>query len=139
MSEAEQNVELARRAIDAFQAGDVESFLALMDPDVEVFSDPELPNSGTFRGHEGYMRWTMEWLDAWDDFRIEAQEFEPVGDRHVLIAVLQRGRGKGSGVEVEMRAWYMAEFRDGAAVRMHLYSTREQAFEAARAGEAESS
>jgi len=48
---------------------------------------------------------------------------------------VQRGKGKGSGVEVEMRVCYMLEYRDGLATRVHLYADREQALEAARAGE----
>jgi hypothetical protein len=51
------------------------------------------------------------------------------------MSVVQRGVGKGSGVEVEMPVCYLLEYRNGLATRLHLYADREQAFEAARAGE----
>jgi len=52
-----------------------------------------------------------------------------------LTTALQRGVGKGSGVEVEMRVYYLTEYRDGLATRVHLYADREKALEEARAGE----
>jgi ketosteroid isomerase-like protein len=136
MTEGRPTVELAESAIEAYRRGDVESFFALMDPEVEIFSDPEMPNSGTFHGHEGFARWTMEWLEAWETFELDPIGYEPVGECHALLNLRQHGIGKGSGIEVEMVVWYMAEFREGKAVRMHLYPTRERALEIAEAGEA---
>jgi ketosteroid isomerase-like protein len=75
-------------------------------------------------------------FDAWEDFRVVIEAVQPVGERHVVAVVRQLGRGKGSGVEVEMRAAYMWELRDGRAVRVQLHASREEAVDAARAGEA---
>ncbi len=136
MTETQQPLELAQRAIEAYRTGDVEGFLALMNPEVEVFSHPELPNAGNFHGHEGFIRWTAQWLEAWEEFNIEPLGYEAIGERHVLIELRQYAKGRGSGVEIDMTAWYMVEFRDGLGVRMHLYATRAQALEAAEAGEA---
>ncbi len=54
----------------------------------------------------------------------------------MLMRVVQRGVGKGSGVEVEMHACYMIEVRDDLAARMHLYADHAGALAAAEAGEA---
>jgi len=135
MSEENENVALAKSATEAFQRGDAETFLASLHPEVEVFSDPDLANAGTFAGREGWIEWSSAWFEVWDEFEVEVQDYEPVGERHVLIAVIQRGKGKGSGVPVEMRAWYMAEYEDRLGIRFHLYGSRERALEAARAGE----
>jgi hypothetical protein len=131
----EANVTAARAAVEAFQRGDIDVFLATLDPGVEIFSTPELPNPGTFVGREGWVEWSSEWFEAWETFEVEPEGFEPVGRHHVLIPVRQRGKGKGSGVEVDMRAWYMVEYQRGLATRFHLYANREQALEAAREGE----
>jgi hypothetical protein len=40
-------------------------------------------------------------------------------------------RGKSSGVEVDMRNWQIFTLRGGRVVRYRLFSTREQALEAA--------
>jgi ketosteroid isomerase-like protein len=136
MNRQEENVVLIREGFADFERRDLEALLARLDPEVEVFSTPKLANSGTFHGHEGYLKWVGDWLEAWDEFKIEVQRVAPVGDRHVVTAVRQTGRGRGSGVPVEMKAAYMLEIRDRKLVRFHMYSTLEEALEAARRGEA---
>ena len=129
---SEGSVAHARELLAAFERGDIEALLGLLDPEVEIYSPPPLANAGTFHGRDGYLEWSREWFDAWENFEIEATSIEAVGEYHVLTSVRQRGRGKGSGIEIEMEAHYLGEVRDGLAVRFHLYPTREQALEAAR-------
>ena len=78
------------------------------------------------------------WLEAWESFTIDVVEFEPIGERHVVGDVRQSGRGRGSGVEVEMRLGYLWEVRGGKVIRLHIVPDRETALAAARAGEADS-
>jgi ketosteroid isomerase-like protein len=135
MSSPEENVALAREGLGAFQRGDVEAFLYFLDPEVEIVSPAELPNPVRTTGRDGYVRWVGQWLDAWESFEVESEKFEPVGERHVLIHVTQHGVGRESGIEVEMGIIYMLEVEGGRATRVHLYADREQALEAAEAGE----
>jgi ketosteroid isomerase-like protein len=135
LSASEQNLALGRELLAAFQRGDIAFVLERFDPEIEVFSTPELPNPGRFRGREGYLQWIGQWLEAWEVFEVEAKDFEAVGERHVVMPSHQRGVGKGSGVEVEMDACYMIEVENGLVTRFHFYGTREQALQAARAGE----
>jgi ketosteroid isomerase-like protein len=131
------NLELTRRAWDAYGAGDMDGVLALADPEVVIYMPSDLPNSGTFRGHEGYLTWIGNWLEAWEDFKIDVRDMEPVGERHVVTSAHQSAVGKGSGVPVEMDVAYMSEIRDGKLVALHLYLTREEAAEVAERREAE--
>jgi ketosteroid isomerase-like protein len=121
------NLEVARAGYEAFQRDDLEGVLALTDPDVEIYLPPTLPNSGTFHGHEGYLTWLNQWLEAWEEFEIQALEMEPVGERHVVTTVHQTAKGKGSGIEVEMEIAYMSEIRDGKVAALQMYMTREDA------------
>ena len=136
MSDQEENVARARAATELFRRGEVEAFLATMHPEVEIFSTPDLPNSGRFEGRQGWVEWSSEWFEAWEGFEVEIEEYEPVGERHVLMSARQRGKGAGSGVPVEMRVYYLTEYRDGLATRFHLYADREEALEVARVAEA---
>jgi ketosteroid isomerase-like protein len=127
----ERNVERVRAGLDAFNRGDLGGVFGLLAEDVEVFSSPALPNSGFYRGHDGYARWAGQWLEAWEEFRIEVERIEPVGDRHVVVDVHQIGRGRGSGIPVEMGIAYMFELGDEATKALHLYPSWVEAVAAA--------
>jgi ketosteroid isomerase-like protein len=127
-----RNLELARAGYEAFQRSDLEGVLALTDPEVEIYLPPTLPNSGTFRGHQGYMTWIGQWLEAWEDFKIEVLAMEPVGERHVVTTIHQTAVGRGSGIPVEMDIAYMSDIRDRKVVALQMYQTREEAIRIAR-------
>ena len=128
-----QRVDLARRAFEAFDRGEGEVVLEMMDPEIEVYSPPELANSGTFHGREGYIRWVTDWLEAWDDFNAGTKydEIEAIGERHVLVPVHQTAVGRGSGVPVELDLCFMGEVGSERWVALHLYPTAEEAREVA--------
>ncbi len=125
-----RNVELTRRGFDAYSAGDYEAVAELLDPDVELHADEELLNGGDFRGRDGFLRWSAEWLEAWEEFRVEPRSLELFGDSWVLADSHQLARGAGSGVAVEMDVFWAFEVADGAVRRMHLYASRERARDA---------
>ena len=131
------NVELVRRAVDAFQRGDLDGVLAEAREDFEIFLPRNLPNSGTFRGRDGYFTWIGQWLDAWDDFSVEIAEMQPAGERHVVATMRQSGLGKGSRIPVEMEIAYMWEVRDGRLAALHLYPSSEEAMQVAERRELE--
>lgn len=131
------NLEVAQAGYDAFQRNDLETVLALTDPEVEIYLPPTLPNSGTFHGHEGYLTWLNQWLEAWDEFEIRALDMEPVGERHVVTTVHQSAKGKGSGIQVEMEIAYMAEIRGGRVAALQMYMDHEEAIRVAIEREAE--
>jgi ketosteroid isomerase-like protein len=71
--------------------------------------------------------------DFWRNFEqshTDIAEYIPVGDSVVCEAHL-RGRGKGSGVEVEMRNWQVWTVRDGKVVAYRMFTTKREALEAA--------
>jgi ketosteroid isomerase-like protein len=127
-----RNLELATAGYEAFQRSDLETVLALTDPEVEIYLPPTLPNSGTFRGHEGYVTWIGQWLEAWEDFRIEVLEMEPVGERHVVTTIHQSAMGRGSGIPVEMDVAYMSDIREEKVVALQMYLSRDEAIRVAR-------
>ena len=126
-----ENLELVRRGFDAFAGGDMEAVLAIADPEVEVYMPPTMPNGGTFHGHDGYRLWVERWLEAWGEFRIEVLDAAPIGRSHVITHAKQHGVGRGSGVRVEMEAWYVTEVRGGKFVSLHLYPSYAEALDVA--------
>jgi ketosteroid isomerase-like protein len=137
-TEREQQYEaLIREGIEAFDRGDINALLELFHDDLEVYVQSDLPNAGRFHGKDEYVRWLGTWLEAWDEFTVRVTRMELVGERHVVCDVRQIGRGKGSGIPVEMDIVYLWEIRDGKLASQHLYSSAEQAREVAEQGERE--
>jgi ketosteroid isomerase-like protein len=61
---------------------------------------------------------------------VTAEEFIGAGER-VLVTAHHRGRGLGSGIEVDARFYLLYTLRDGKVVRQDEYAERAEALEAA--------
>src|SRR3954447_22518007 len=123
---SKENVEIVRTAIEAWGAGDMDSFCASLDPDM-IWNPVEAVTS---QGHEGLRATLARWRDGWDEYEQTAEEFLDVGHR-VVATVHFQGRGHGSGVEIDQRFYEVYTVRDGKVVRMDEYTTRAEALEAA--------
>jgi ketosteroid isomerase-like protein len=60
---------------------------------------------------QGFRRFMREFLEQWDDFRVEAVDFLDLGDK-VLVTERQRATGKRSGIEMEQTDYAVWTFRD---------------------------
>jgi ketosteroid isomerase-like protein len=69
-------------------------------------------------------------MGAWDEWREEIEEMRDLGGR-VLVLSVQRGRGKGSGVEVEAHYAMLYDIDGGKITRLAMYMDRADALEAA--------
>src|SRR6476660_9241445 len=96
---SQENVEIIQRVLASGARGDFETLLALHDPSWEGFIPEQFPVAGTRRGRDGVRGFVEEWLEAWDDFRIEPEEFLDGGEA-VVVVVRYWGKGRGSGIEV---------------------------------------
>jgi ketosteroid isomerase-like protein len=126
---SQENVEILQRDYAAFDRGDFDAILDHIDPDIVIRAHPR-GDEGTYRGRDGFLRFITEWIEPFDDFTQTAEEFTASGDR-VLVRVLQRASGRGSGVPVEARFWLVHQMRDGKAMKLDLYDDEDQALEAA--------
>ena len=129
-----ENVELVRRMYDAYLRGDAEGALEFFHPDVELDFSVRVDTS-TGRGREDLARIVGSWAASWDGYREEIDEILDLGSE-VCVAATQRGRGKGSGVELENRFAGLYEIHDGQITRVRMYMDLQTALEAARASEA---
>jgi ketosteroid isomerase-like protein len=80
-------------------------------------------------GHDGARSFFRELHEAWDDLSYEVQKLIPAGDQ-VVSVVTRRGRGRSSGIEIEMSFALVWTFRDGRVIRLAWVPSREQALEA---------
>jgi ketosteroid isomerase-like protein len=125
------NRELVQKMLAAYMTGDDDTLQAILDPGGEIYGDPGIVNSGTYRGYDGFRQWVQQWEEAWEEINYELGEMIDVGDSIVVVPVHVVGRGAGSGVEIDSVFGWLYEFRDGRAVRFHVYATVERAVESA--------
>jgi ketosteroid isomerase-like protein len=126
---SQENVEIVRRLYATWNSEDRWAVLSLVDPEAEAVLTGAL-NDGTYRGHAGVRQLLEEFWTQFEDQRTEVEECIDAGDA-VFTSVVHRGRGKGSGVEVEWPQWQVFTLRDGKAVRWRLFSDRREALKAA--------
>jgi ketosteroid isomerase-like protein len=120
------NVDLVREALDAFMRGEVDRALEFADPDIICVRAPPIPDPQTCHGIDGVLQMYADWTTDFDDFEMEALDYDEVGDR-VFVEVIQRGRGKASGVMVLGRFWFAYTLAEGKITRLDAYLTREEA------------
>ena len=123
---SEQNTEVARRAFEAFNAGDVEGLVEASHPDCEWLPFRAQLEGETYRGHDGVRRFFYDMQEDWREFQIELVEQREVGGRVLLVGHIE-GLGRGSRVAVSSDAGFVMDFRDGRIVRVVSYSDPEQA------------
>jgi hypothetical protein len=114
----------------------MDTLLSIISEDIEVFSSPALANPGTYRGHEGFLQWSGNWVDAWEGLDLQVTSIEPLGERHVLAAVHQRAEGRASGVAVEMDVVFVFEAAGERCVYLALVPDWDSALALTREREA---
>jgi ketosteroid isomerase-like protein len=128
---SEQNVEVVRRIHDAAMRRDVETVLALYDPDVELdASRVQIVGQNSYRGHDGLRRFFAEWHEAWESIDYSFEELIDAGDQ-VISVVTRRARGRASGADVEWPLALVWTVRGGKVTRLAWFRSREDAVEAA--------
>jgi uncharacterized protein len=122
----DESVQVVRELIDAWNRRDLEAALERLHPECEL---RPVESIGTVHGHDEFAVGFEQWFEAFEEFEANPQDFIVDGDR-VLVPVTQRGRGKGSGVEVSQRFHQLFEVRDGLVVRFEEFADSGEALRA---------
>lgn len=128
---SQENVEIVQQIYDAYERGDYEATLRVLDEEIEFFAPPDLSGGGELvRGREAVGAAVAGWLGMWDDYRFELRELLDAGE-HVLATGWQTGRGKASGVAVFEEIFSVWTLRRGRVVGQRMFRDKQQALEAA--------
>jgi uncharacterized protein len=127
---SQENVELVQRCFRLFSRGDYDGVLECFDPEVEVIEPGGIPGARRYRGYAGVAEAYSRWAAQWDDFSAEIERLVDAGERVVVLA-RHRGRGRSSGIPVEMTVAYLYTVRASKFVRWEMFSTEVEALEAA--------
>jgi ketosteroid isomerase-like protein len=130
---SQENVEIVRKAFESFLGGDLEKAKQLVDPQVEFHGTV----GGLEEGRVAYglphavrTFWGEEDLEAWNERRLEAEEFIDAGD-DVVVLLHEYRRGRRSGIELETDTAVVCAVSGGRVVRIQGYMERHEALEAA--------
>ena len=130
-----EHVEIAKRLKDAFNRRDVDALMEFANPDIE-FTTAMIGTvaGGSLRGREGIEAVFADIGDTWEEHRMVIEEIRDLGDRVLGLGRLE-GRGRGSGVSVDVPLAVMSDFRDGKVWRTRSYLDHGEASRAARLAE----
>jgi ketosteroid isomerase-like protein len=127
---SEENVELARQALEALGRRDLELWLAVHDEDFEVVPIRDWPEPGV-RGPEAAWDFYLKIIDLFADFPADQAEVTDAGGERVVAHPRYEVRGRESGAGVEFEYWVVFTFRRGRILRAEWFADRAEALEAA--------
>jgi len=128
---SQENVDLTKRVIDAFNRRDVEGIVECVNSDIEWFPAMSLTLGGkALRGREGIESYVREVSDTWEEYRVVGQDFRDLGDDRVLVLSRVEGRGAGSGGLVDAEMGQAYDLRDRKISRVRTYLDHGEALKA---------
>jgi ketosteroid isomerase-like protein len=115
---SQENVEIVRRVMDAWNRRDIDELLALADPGVEYVNGPTAVEPGTRRG---VAEVSAVWRAQWDilDGRLDGDRFFDRGDE---IVVLGRSSARMPRSDAQIDGPFLASWklRDGKIIRFEV-------------------
>jgi ketosteroid isomerase-like protein len=128
---SQENVEVVRRALAAFNSGEMEQVLAIVQPDFEARIAPELSaEPDTYRGSSGVQRYFDSFREAFEEIRFEVEDLTDAGDS-VVVGLRMTATGKVTKIPVEQRNAGVWTVVDGKVSRIETYVSLEEALRAA--------
>jgi ketosteroid isomerase-like protein len=127
---SQENVEVVRRAIAAYNRRDFKAMRVLNHPDVELdWSASRGLRAGVYRGLEEVFAFYREFLGTFEEVVMEPDRFIEFGDSIIVPNTAQvRGR---DGIETVAKSALVFELRGGRIFRIRLYQGTREALEAA--------
>jgi ketosteroid isomerase-like protein len=126
---SQENVEVVKAALEAWNTGDMEAVRALLDPDAVLRPPEAWPEPGPYVGRDEVMR---EWEQVRETWRADAVEpvsdFAHAGDR-VAVRVLWHTAGQGPEPRIELSIVYT--IRNGRILASDYFWDHAEALKAA--------
>jgi ketosteroid isomerase-like protein len=126
----EGNVEKIRRAQSEFNRGDVSGARSIVTEDVEWGTIGSFPGvNAVYHGRDALQEWMDSIRSAWEWFDVQVDEVVRAEEDLVVIREHLRGKGRSSGVEVEMRIYSVYWFEQGRIVKRRVFHSRQEALD----------
>jgi ketosteroid isomerase-like protein len=127
---SQENVEVVRRHVEAWNRRNMATLSALWRSDAEIdWSRARGPLKGVYRGRGERETFWNEFYSTFEEARIEAQGFTETGSE-VVVSITARFRGR-EGIEVTARSTSVYTVENGQITRLRMFQERAEALEAA--------
>jgi ketosteroid isomerase-like protein len=115
-----------RALADAINRGDVDTAVAVCDPEIEFLS--VLAVSGkAYVGHAGIREYFDDVASHWAEWRVEVHRVAQAHDGRVAIVMTMHVRGKESGAVLSEETCHVWTLRDGKLRRNQPYRDADEA------------
>jgi ketosteroid isomerase-like protein len=116
----------------ALSRGETDAYLPNLHDDVEMHQTMDIPGTaGVFRGKQGAVDLLDEIAESFGDIEWNPRRAFDLGNDRYLLLLQPRGRGIGSGIEIEAKVSHLIQLRDGKVSRLDAYLGWDSGFEAA--------
>jgi ketosteroid isomerase-like protein len=122
-------VQLTHSWFEAATSGDLDRTLSFFGPDPVWDMSPM--GMGVFKGLAATRSFYTDWMGAYEDYKIEAEEIHDLGNGVTVGVILQQGRPMGSAGTVQLRYGSCATWVNGKAARVWNYPDVDEARAAA--------
>jgi ketosteroid isomerase-like protein len=118
---------LVDRAYAAWNSQDLEAFLAVTHPEIELSTSGLFPDAvGPFHGHDGIRRFWRRFTEPWERLDVGYEELRELGPDTVLVRVRFHGLGR-EGIEVNRSFAHHYTIRDGLLYRQRSWAEWDEA------------
>ena len=127
---SQENVEIVRKGIEAWNQHDADLWLSYAAPDIEwAPAGPAAVERTVYRGHDEVASGFAAIWETWDVFHFEEGQIRDLGDSVLWLGRVQM-RGKTSHVELDQEFAHHLVLLAGKIVRAHAFLTWREALEA---------
>ena len=124
-------MEVLRKAMNAYNRRDRDTWLLLHEPECEFRADPEWPESKSVLGPEAVWNLVVSMSDVWEPADFEIAEVLDAGGEKLVARFTRPVRGKASGVADVLDYWAVTTFRRRRILSQEWFANRAKALEAA--------
>jgi len=124
----ESDVEIVRRAFEAFSRSDFESALAVMSSEIRIYPQPDEPGvEECYEGWDELFDYLVNWFSAWEDSTAELERVLDAGE-YVIVDAREVGVAEQSGIRVEETFAHAFKLRGGKIIEWRMFRRVETAF-----------
>ena len=126
----EENVQIVRELVEAFNARDLDAAFAVLHPEAELHPLRAQLEGKAYVGHEGLRELLADFDQDWEYVQMDPEEFREADDK-VLVLGRLRARARASGMDLDVPMGFVWTLREGEVVHGRTFSDQAEAVRAA--------